>query len=170
MRVAIYFGTTSGSTLHVAEMIRDALQPMSVDLLDVATLDDAHSMTDYDLLIWGAPTWGYGDLQDDWEDFIDHLDDVDLSGLPVALFGLGDQYGYGEVFVDAMRILHDKAQARGARILGYWPIDEHYDFEHSLAVIDDHFCGLALDEDNQSEFTDARVATWCRQLQAVVFP
>ncbi|MBK1674794.1 flavodoxin [Ectothiorhodospira shaposhnikovii] len=167
MTTAIYYGTTSGSTEKVAHLIRETLQERGqVDLFDIGTLEDARSMTRYDLLIWGAPTWGYGDLQDDWESFMTHLDDIDLSGRAVAIFGLGDQYTYGEVFVDAMRILHDKAIERGARIIGHWH-DDQYDFEQSAALLQDGlFCGLAVDEDNQSDLTGIRVQRWCHQLTA----
>ena len=37
----------------------------------------------------------------------DALDSIDLQGKIVALFGLGDQAGYGEWFLDAMGLLHD---------------------------------------------------------------
>jgi len=54
----------------------------------------------------------------------------------------------------------------GANIVGYWPL-EGYDFVESKAISDDreHFVGLALDEDTQSDMTDARLAIWVKQIR-----
>lgn len=165
MKIAIYYGSTSGSTERVAEMIRQYLGGKAyVDLFDVATLQNAHSMNQYDVLIWGSSTWDDGQLQYDWEDFAQRLDDTQLTGKTVAIFGLGDQLGYDQEFVDAIKILHDKAEAMGARIVGYWP-DQGYDYKASRAAVKGVFLGLAIDEDNQSELTEERVAQWTRQLR-----
>ena len=45
-----------------------------------------------------------------------------------------------------------------------WTVDGH-DFEESKAVIDARFCGLALDEDSQSDLTEDRINAWPRQLK-----
>jgi len=41
-----------------------------------------------------------------------------------------------------------------------------YDYDASTAVLDGFFCRLALDEDNQSHLSEARIERWCHQLQA----
>ncbi|WP_235263462.1 flavodoxin domain-containing protein [Nitrincola sp. A-D6] len=86
---------------------------------------------------------------------------MDLSGVKIALFGLGDQIGYGEWFQDAMGALHDLLRSAGAEMQGYWPV-EGYDFEASKALTDDgqQFVGLALDEDGQSGQTEERLEKW----------
>lgn len=38
-----------------------------------------------------------------------HLKSADLSGKIVALFGLGDQEGYGSDFVSGIRLIYDIA-------------------------------------------------------------
>ena len=55
-------------------------------------------MEQYDVLILGIPTWDFGEIQEDWEAVWDQLDDLNLEGKIVALYGLGDQLGYGEWF------------------------------------------------------------------------
>ncbi|BDA73963.1 hypothetical protein CAL7716_081290 [Calothrix sp. PCC 7716] len=35
-----------------------------------------------------------GELQDDWDNFFDELDNIDFSGKKVAYFGVGDQNDY----------------------------------------------------------------------------
>ncbi|STE83833.1 flavodoxin II [Escherichia coli] len=52
------------------------------------------------MLILGIPTWDFGEIQEDWEAVWDQLDDLNLEGKIVALYGLGDQLGYGEWFLD----------------------------------------------------------------------
>jgi flavodoxin I len=39
-------------------------------------------------------------------------------------------------------------------------VDDSYEFEYSQAVIDGVFVGLALDDDNQSEWTQASTQAW----------
>ena len=56
-------------------------------------------------------------------------------------------------------------------MLGYWPSDG-YQFSRSQALLTDNhemeegafFVGLALDDENQFDLSDERIALWCRQL------
>ena len=110
-------------------------------------------------------TWDFGEIQEDWLQSWDDIEELDLQGKGVALFGLGDQAGYGEWFLDAMGLLHDKLIAKGCQVVGYWP-NEGYEFETSKALVDEgrYFVGLALDETNQYEQTDERLALWLPQV------
>ncbi|VUC75819.1 flavodoxin FldB [Salmonella sp. NCTC 11881] len=90
-----------------AEKIRDILGPELVTLHNLK--DDAPAlMEQYDVLILGIPTWDFGEIQEDWEAVWEQLDDLNLEGKIVALYGMGDQLGYGEWFLDALGMLHDK--------------------------------------------------------------
>jgi flavodoxin I len=120
---------------------------------------------EYDCLIIGCPTWNIGELQSDWEGLYDELDGVDFSGKKVAYFGTGDQVGYSDNFMDAIGIIAEKIEERGGITVGQWPT-EGYDFNESRAVRDGKFVGLAVDEDNQSELTAARVKTWVAQIRS----
>ncbi len=166
MKIALFYGSTTGNTEDIAEQIQQQLGMDRVDLFDVAEESIERAST-YPLLILGIPTWDYGEIQSEWEDIWDEVDNVDFSGKAVALYGLGDQIGYGEWFLDAMGLLHDKVKARGGRMLGYWPVDG-YEFEASKALTEDgrQFVGLALDEDGQHELTEQRLQQWLQQLQA----
>ncbi len=120
----------------------------------------------YDFIILGIPTWDYGELQEDWEEIWEDISEVDFSGKKVALYGLGDQIGYPEWFLDAMGYLHSKIVARGAIPCGYWPC-EGYTYEASKALTPEgtHFVGLALDEENEFAKTPERIAGWCKQIR-----
>lgn len=53
----------------------------------------------------------------------------------------------------------------GAKLIGFTSTDG---FEHSdsKALRDGKFCGLACDEDNQSDLSEQRVKAWIAQLKA----
>lgn len=163
-KVLVVFGSTNGNTEDAAQLISEQLGG-SATVENVADLNDASGFLEYDLLLLGTSTWGEGDLQDDWEDFIDKLDSVDLSRKKVALFGLGDQSAFGHVFVNGIRIIYDKVTERGATVIGHWK-DEGYDYEASEAVIDGQFVGLPLDADNQDDLTVERVRAWLQKVKS----
>jgi flavodoxin I len=133
-----------------------------VELLDVADvyLDE---MLNFDLIIAGIPTWNVGQLQRDWGEVLDELDELDLTGKRAAVFGLGDAVGYPHTFVDAMIFVAEKLEAQGALLVGAWPTDG-YVFTQSWALRDGRFVGLAIDEENQAELTAERVKQWVAQL------
>jgi flavodoxin I len=162
-KIGLFYGTQTGKTESAAEMIRDALGGDLVTLNDVSQAEAA-DLAEYECLIIGCPTWNIGELQSDWEGIYPDLDDVDFSGKLVAYFGTGDQIGYSDNFQDAIGILEEKISEKGGKTVGYWPTDG-YDFNESKAVRNGKFCGLALDEDNQSDLTDERIQAWVAQLK-----
>ncbi|WP_404790786.1 flavodoxin FldA [Altericista sp. CCNU0014] len=163
-KIGLFFGTQTGNTQTIAEDIQKALGGSSIvtlhDVFDATTSD----LEIYDTLIIGCPTWNIGEMQSDWEGLYDELDKVDFNGKTVAYFGPGDQVGYADNFQDAMGILEEKISGLGGKTVGQWPIDG-YDFTASKAVKNGKFVGLALDEDNQPDLTDARIMTWTAQLK-----
>ncbi len=165
MKIGLFYGSTTCYTEIAAEKIAKAIGQEIVDMFNIkdTALD---KMADYDILIFGISTWDFGELQEDWEAKWDDIDNIDLSGKVVALFGLGDQVGYTEWFQDALGMLHDKAVLQGAIIIGHWP-NEGYEFEKSRALTEDktHFFGLALDDESQYERSDERIEQWCNGLK-----
>ncbi|WP_430623867.1 flavodoxin [Marinimicrobium locisalis] len=163
-KIGLFFGSDEGNTERVAYLIQQCLGQDRVDVHDIADVTQL-DLARYEQMILGIPTWDFGQIQSDWEEFWDDVAEVDFSGKTVALFGLGDQFGYGDYFLDAMGMLHDVIVANGARIVGHWPT-EGYDFEASKAEIagEGLFVGLALDEDQQEEQTAERLNRWCRQI------
>lgn len=106
----------------------------------------------------GIPTWDFGELQEDWEAIWEQLDNLPLHGKVVAMYGMGDQLGYGEWFLDALGMLHHKLAGHGVKFIGYWPTDG-YEFTSEKPIIADsqRFVGLALDETNQYDLSDERL-------------
>jgi flavodoxin I len=162
-RIGIIYGSTTGATAKVAESIRKVLGEDRSDLLEVSSIG-SEDLKKYDNLILGVSTWGLGDMQDEWEAKLSLLKETDLKEKTVALFGLGDQEGYPDTYLDAMGTLYDLLIAGGVTPVGEWPTDG-YSFDKSTAVRDRGFVGLALDEDNQAEKTQERIVAWLVQLE-----
>lgn len=160
-KIGIFFGSTNGTTEDVAGSIKSAFG--EADVHEISS-DISAQVADYDVIILGTSTWGDGDLQDDWDENIDELDSADFSGKKVALFGLGDQEGYSDTFLDGMGTIYEKVTAGGGTVIGAWPTDG-YEYTASTAEVDGRFVGLAIDEDNQSDQTEDRVKQWVEQLK-----
>ncbi len=162
--IGLFYGSTTCYTEMSAEKIQRQLGKENVDLFNISE-EPLTTIEFYRYLIFGIPTWDYGELQEDWEDVWEDIDELNLENKKFAIFGQGDQIGYPEWFLDAMGYLHHKLILRGASPAGYWPI-EGYEFSNSKALTDDkkNFVGLALDDENQFEQSDQRIARWCQQL------
>jgi len=161
--VGLFFGSDTGNTEHVAKMIQKELGKQLIDVHDIAK-STKEQIAEFDLLMFGIPTWYYGEAQCDWDDFFPELEQIDFTNKLVAIFGCGDQEDYAEYFLDAMGMIRDIVEAKGAILVGKWPTDG-YHFEASKGLADDkHFVGLGIDEDRQPELTEQRVKAWCKQI------
>lgn len=167
-RIGLFFGTDTGKTRKVAKMIKKLFDDETMDKPVNVNRATAEEFLAYDFLIIGTPTLGEGLLpglsaeceNESWEEFLPQLEEADFTGKTIAMYGLGDQVGYADEFVDALGELYDFFAERGATIVGEWP-NEGYEFEHSEGLNEDgKFYGLALDMDNQSNLTDERLKVW----------
>lgn len=166
--IAIIYGTDTNNTEEIAHKIAKQWAELgqTTEVFNISDID-ANTLTQYEFLILGIPTWDFGGIQSDWEDLENELTELDLKGKLIALYGLGDQFGYADYFLDAMGWIYEKLQGSGATFIGQWST-EGYDFTASRACINDkeHFIGLGIDEDQQFELTDERVEQWVIQLYA----
>jgi flavodoxin I len=91
------------------------------------------------------------------------LENADLDGKVIALFGLGDQIRYANHFVDAMGQLYKLITAKGLDVIGKVDPSE-YNFADSEAIIDGQFAGLPVDEEFQPDLTDERISRWLEKI------
>ena len=163
-KIGIFYGSSSGTTADVAERIGKELGVPSSQIKDVskASADDFDA---YDVLLLGTSTWGDGDLHDDWYDLVDDLKKKDFTGKQISFFGCGDCESYPETFCGAMGTLYEDLKGTGATFIGSVDLDG-YDYEDSQAIIDGVFIGLPIDEDNQDDLTDTRIANWVEELKS----
>jgi flavodoxin I len=192
-KIGLFYGSTTGNTDAIAELIRNEFGKGLVRLHCMAEASE-QDFASYDDLIIGTPTWGIGKLQSDWEVFFPKLEYIDFSGKKIAYFGLGDQVDYPYNFVDAMGILAIKITSLGGIRVGSWST-EGYNFQESKALISRRpiqlsngsvtlvegqviklangtrastqaeFVGLAIDEVNQPELSEERIRVWVAQIK-----
>lgn len=162
-KIGIFYGSSTGTTEGIANRIAEKLGVAESDIHNVASAS-ASDAAAYDVLLLGSSTWGAGDLQDDWEGFLDSLKGENLSGKLVALFGCGDSASFGDTFCDAIGTIHDALAGTGCQFIG--AVDAAgYSFDESTACKDGKFVGLALDEMNEDDKTDERINNWVEQLK-----
>lgn len=162
-RIGIFFGSTTGNTEATAGLIAAELGEGNVDIKNIAQAAPDDILA-YDNLIFGASTWGLGDLQDDWESFLPKLDSMDFTGKKVALYGLGDQSGYPDTFIDGLIFIYDKVKAANGEVVGFTST-KGYDFTGSKAEVEGNFVGLAIDDDSEPEKSAERIKDWTAELK-----
>ena len=157
--IGLIYGSDTGMTEEVTHTIVDEWNESDIEVIEVSQVTKS-DFEQFDVFILGLPTWYNGDLQSDWEVYFDEFKTIDFTNKSVALFGLGDQYGYGEYFIDGVGMLAEVILKNGGNITGYWST-KGYDFTESKALYnEEYFYGLAIDEDNQPEFTEERIKEW----------
>ena len=158
MKTAIFYGSTTGTTEMVAGKVGELL---GAEVLSATEID---RVEEYDFVIFATSTLGMGDLQDDWYEALDKLKTKNLSGKKVGLIGIGDQFGFGDTFVDGIGTIYEEIKDMGINLVGKTSTDG-YSFSGSKAVVDDEFVGLVIDENNQSELTDERINAWVEKVK-----
>ena len=163
-KIGLFWGSDTGMTEEIVTVLMDLIGADNVDSINIFNAN-IEMFDAYQSLILGLSTWYDGELQSDWDEFFEQFQQIDFSGKRVALFGLGDQEGYAEFFVDGIGIIGRIVEQNGGTIVGKWKT-AGYEFEASKAVQEAGlFMGLAIDEDNQPEQTDERLEQWVAQLK-----
>lgn len=145
----------------------DAEGPFDIDEIQGGI---AKKFGEYDALVVGTPTWNTGaDTERSgtgWDEiYYGEMQDLNLQGKKVAVFGLGDQVSYTENYADASGELHDVFEKLGCKMMGYTS-QEGYEHAASKAIRGDLFCGLLCDEINQDDLSAERVENWVAQLRS----
>lgn len=162
-KIGIFFGSDTGNTEKIAHIIHKKIGKNNSVLYDISNT----SKTDierFNNLIFGIPTWYYGEVQCDWDDFLPILKKINFSNKTIALFGCGDQEDYSEYFGDALSVIYKIVQNNQAKIIGQWST-QGYNFNASKSLLNkDYFMGLILDEDRQSDKTQDRITQWIKNI------
>ncbi|TBL72382.1 flavodoxin [Paenibacillus thalictri] len=114
-KIIIVYASMTGNTEEMAEEIAAGIRAAGIEpdlksVLDASAVD----LLKYDGILLGAYTWGDGDLPDEFLDFHEEMDDVDLDGRTAAAFGSADS-SY-RLFGAAVDQLVEKLQERGAYV------------------------------------------------------
>ena len=146
-KIGIFYSFNTNRTSKIAEQIRAEFEGADIDLVNVEEATSEKFLS-YDNIICGVPTWFDGELPNYWDEFVPDLEEMDLRNKTIAIYGLGDQKGYPENFLDGVGILCEILEEQGARIAGFTST-EGYSFEKSRALRGNQFMGLAIDYENQ---------------------
>lgn len=156
-KTGIFYASSTGNTKDVAEMIARDLNLTADNIYNVANTAPS-AVADYDVILIGSSTYGSGEIQDDMADFLDGLEEIDLRGKTIAVFGCGDE-SMTDTFCNAVGEIYKRLQKTGAKFIGRFNTDG-YEFADSEADINGSVVGLLIDNINHSELTEKRVRDW----------
>ena len=162
-KTAIIYSFNTKKTGKIAERIHESFTNEQVEMVNAEEITEELFLS-FDQVIMGVATWFDGELPNFWDEFVPALEDMYLTGKKIALYGLGDQKGYPENFLDGLGLMAEILEAQGAIIVGFTSIDG-YEFENSRALRGDMFAGLAIDYENQGSMNKERVSAWVEQLK-----
>lgn len=161
-KYGVFYGSLTGTTAAIAQQIA---QKLGVEEADVHNVSETpvSALGDYEILVAGTSTWGSGEVQEDWYDFIDGMKGVELSGKKVALFGCGDE-NMSDTFCNGVAVLYKAFKDADAEMIA--PFNPGpYDFSESEAVQEGVALGLLLDEVNHSDLSEARIDEWLQYVK-----
>ena len=162
-KIGLFYSFNTNKTSQAARKIGEEFEKDQVAHVNAETLTEKEFLS-FENLILGVPTWFDGELPNYWDEFVPALEDLDLKGKTVAIFGNGNQKGYPENFVDGVGIMANLLENRGAHLVGLTSA-KGFEFEGSLALRGEMFAGLALDFENQASQINQRIKKWSEQLK-----
>ncbi|MGY5351001.1 flavodoxin [Wenyingzhuangia sp. IMCC45533] len=157
--IGLFYGSDTGITEEVTNEVVEYFEEIEVHEICDVTLN---TFNQYQHIILGLSTWYDGDLQSDWGAFFEDFKTIDFTDKKVAIYGLGDQIGYAEYFIDGVGILAEEIIKNGGEVVGLWPTNGYLQTE-SKAIVPHNpnlFYGLAIDNDNESNLTEERLKRW----------
>ncbi|NIK78123.1 flavodoxin I [Paenibacillus castaneae] len=115
-RILVVYTSMTGNTEEMAEAITEGAKEAGAQVVSKEAFDaSASELNDFDGIIIGAYTWGDGELPDEFLDFYEEMDGLDLSGKKAAVFGSGDT-SY-PIYCGAVDIVEAKLKEVGAEIV-----------------------------------------------------
>ena len=162
-KIGLFYSFNSHKTKKIGEMIAEMLGEEATESVNAETVDGEQFLK-YDRLILGVPTWFDGELPNYWDEFVPALEELDLTGKKIAIYGLADQVGYPENFGDAVGLMARLLRSLGAEIVGETS-PEGYSYESSKALENGKFLGLILDQENQGRLTEERLRNWLENIK-----
>lgn len=158
--IAIFYASSTGHTKSITQEVSSNLQEIKEYNLKVTGCE---YMRDYENIILGVSTWEDGALQEDWQKVWKEFSNIDFTNKKVAIFGLGDQKKYKNNFLDAMGKVYKQVINKGGNVIGFTST-LGYEFEKSEAVIENSFVGLAIDTQNDENYSD-KIKEWTEVLK-----
>jgi flavodoxin I len=115
-KIIMVYASMTGNTEEMADLFAKGIKETGTELVVKEVLDASPSeLQEYDGIVLGAYTWGDGELPDEFLDFYDDLENIDLTGKKAAVFGSCDSNyrKYGA----AVDLLEDRLKEIGAKVV-----------------------------------------------------
>ncbi|MCM3770132.1 flavodoxin [Priestia aryabhattai] len=114
--ILLAYASMSGNTEAIADLIEEELVKRGLHVKRAEVYDiDASDLVSAESIIFGAYTWGDGELPDDFLDLYDEMDNMDFSQKQVAVFGSGDS-SY-DIFCGAVDLIEEKIKERNGNVI-----------------------------------------------------
>ena len=119
MKAMIIFGSTTGNTEAMSEIVCKTLEENEVEtiLINVTEASVNDLKGEKDLVLLGCPAYGDDEveLQEDFEEFYEKMNGINLGGKKFAVFAPGDS-SY-EHFCGSVDFLEEKLKELGGKIV-----------------------------------------------------
>lgn len=116
--ILMIYASTTGNTEIMAEAIVAYLEQKKHTVI-TKTFDfdpiDVAELLEYDAVLVGTHTWDDGELPYEVEDFYEELDDVDITGKNVGVFGSADSFY--DTYGGAVDLMGDRFKNKGAAMI-----------------------------------------------------
>ncbi|TVX92030.1 flavodoxin [Paenibacillus agilis] len=114
--IILIYASMTGNTEEMKDAVEEGIRELGADVTVKDVMDAQGSdLEAYDVILLGAYTWGDGELPDEFLDFYDEMNDLNLEGKRAAVFGSCDssytQYGA------AVDILSNKLRELGCTLV-----------------------------------------------------
>ncbi len=165
-KIGLFYNFNTNKTSRIANKIKEVFEQQGKYEIIPVNVDEnltEEQFMQFDHMLLGAATWMDGELPYYWDEFVPAMEDLDMKGKNIAIFGLGNQVNGTENFQDAMGLLGFLLEKRGAKLFGLTSTDG-YTFEKSFGVKDNKFIGLSIDLENQAGLSNERIEAWVKQL------
>ena len=160
--IGLFYAPSGGSVHKVAKRIKQKIKDRKVDMLYIRDVKPEDFLNYRNIILVsstsGKDAWN-NDETDEWAAFMPGLQKLRLDGRRIALVGLGNSVLYPNNFVDGLSNFADLIEEKGGILIGKTETDG-YTYTLSRSIQDNLFMGLALDEDNEANQTDARIEKW----------
>ncbi|SIO20314.1 flavodoxin, short chain [Carnobacterium alterfunditum] len=113
-KALIVFASLTGNTEECAEIVKEALENLGVDVEMVESMQaEPEDFLEVDMCIIGTYTYGNdANLPDEFVDFYEELNEIDLTGKVYGAFGSGDHFY--DKFCQSVDDFADKLASIGA--------------------------------------------------------
>ncbi|GEN57477.1 flavodoxin [Halolactibacillus alkaliphilus] len=147
MKIAVAYASMTGNTECIADEVKRYLEEQGIEYASFHIGSDdfyALDLVDYDGIFFGSYTYGDGDLPFELMDFYDEVEDEDLTGRVIGLFGSCDSFYplYG-VALDQFK---ERFESAGATVVGELvKVDldpDEDDYKRTRHMVDDVLAAL----------------------------